>query len=76
MRTTVTFEPDTAAVVEQVRRERGVGVSAAVNELIRRGASRREERPLFVQETSPGGALIDVTCIAEALEYAEGPAHR
>ncbi len=76
MRTTVTFEPDTAAVVEALRRERNVGVSAAVNELIRRGAARREERPRFVQETSPGGALIDLTCIGEALEYAEGPAYR
>lgn len=76
MRTTITFDDDTAAVVEQFRRERGVGVSAAVNELLRRGAAHREPRPRFVQETSPGGALIDVTCISEALEYAEGSAYR
>jgi len=76
MRTTITFDADTAAVVEALRHERNVGVSAAVNELIRRGASHRESRPRFVQETSRGGALIDVTCIGEALDYAEGPTYR
>lgn len=76
MRTTVTFEPDTAAVIERVRRERGVGVSAAVNELIRRGATARPERARFVPETSPGGLTIDVTNIAETLELLEGPGYR
>ncbi len=76
MRTTVTFEPDTAAAVEALRHERNVGVSAAVNELIRRGAAVRPERARFVQETSVGGALVDVTNISEVLEFAEGPGYR
>lgn len=41
MRTTVEFESDTAKLVEQVRKERGRGVSDAVNELIRRAAVAR-----------------------------------
>lgn len=76
MRTTVTFEPDAAAAVEALRRERGLGVSAAVNELVRRGALRRADRPRFVQQTSSGGLKIDVTNVAEALELLEGPAAR
>ena len=44
MRTTVTFDGDVAAAIEQIRRERGLGVSAAVNELIRTGLTRRRER--------------------------------
>lgn len=76
MRTTITLDDDTAAVVDQLRRERGVGVSAAVNELVRRGAARRPERAHFVQETSAGGALIDVTNIGEVLEFLEGPDYR
>ena len=76
MRTTITFEPDTAAAVEALRRERGVGVSAAVNELIRRGAARRDEQPRFVQRTSSGHALVDVSNIGEVLELIEGPTYR
>lgn len=76
MRTTITFDADTAAAIQELRRERGVGVSAAVNELIRRAAARGPERARFVQETSAGGALIDVTNIGEVLEYLEGPAYR
>lgn len=74
MRTTITFEADTAAAVEQVRRERGIGVSAAVNELVRRGLRAQDERPRFVQRTSAGNARIDVTDVAEALELIDGPA--
>lgn len=74
MRTTVTLDDDTAAVVEQLRRERGLGVSAAVNELIRRGLNRADARPAFEQRTSPGHARIDVTDVAEALDLLEGPA--
>lgn len=73
MRTTVTFEPDTAAAIEQLRRERGVGVSAAVNELLRRGMARPPGRARFVQRTSRGHARMDLTDVAEALETLDGP---
>lgn len=68
MRTTITFDDDTAAAVEQLRRERGTGVSAAVNELVRRAMLRPESPARFTQETSAGHAKIDVTDIAAVLE--------
>jgi hypothetical protein len=76
MRTTVTLDADVAAAVERVRRERGLGVSAAVNELARHGLHRRVEPRRFTQETSPMQAKIDVRNVAEALEVLEGPSAR
>lgn len=76
MRTTITMDEDVAAAVQALRRERSVGVSAAVNELVRRGLQRRPEPRLFQQETSPMGARIDVTNVGEALELLEGPSAR
>ncbi|MEA2533271.1 MAG: hypothetical protein QOJ93_1082 [Actinomycetota bacterium] len=73
MRTTVTFDGDVAAAIEQIRRERGLGVSAAVNELIRTGLTRRPERERFVQRTSSGQALMDATNVDEAQELLESP---
>jgi hypothetical protein len=75
MRTTITLEPDVAAAVDAVRRERHVGVSAAVNELIRSGLGRGEHpRKAFVQRTSRMGARMDVSNIADVLEVLDGPA--
>lgn len=76
MRTTITFEDDTAAAIEQLRRERGIGVSAAVNELLRRALLHREPTVPFVQQTSSGHALIDLTNYGEVLELIEGPDHQ
>lgn len=76
MRTTVTFDEDTAAAVNQLRRERGIGVSEAVNELVRQALIRSEPRGRFVQRTSTGHPRIDVTNVAEALELLDGPATR
>ena len=76
MRTTVTFDDDVAAAVDQLRRERHVGVSAAVNELVRRGLVRRGETDRFVQRTSAGHARLDLTDVGEVLDLLDGPAHR
>lgn len=73
MRTTVTLDDDTTSAIEQLRRERGIGVSAAVNELIRRGLGRTPSRPPFVQRTSPGHARVDVTNVAEVLGWLDEP---
>lgn len=77
MRTTVTLEPDVAAAVDSVRRERHVGVSAAINELIRTGLREHSAaaKP-FVQHTSRMGARIDVANVADALEVLDGPSSR
>ncbi len=73
MRTTVTLEKDVAVAIERVRREQGLGLSAAVNELIRKGLLYKPPRRRFVQKTYDlGPALIDVTNVAEAISQAEG----
>ena len=72
MRTTIELEDDTAKAVEQLRRDRGLGVSEAVNELIRAGLLPREPAPRFVQRTQSLGIRIDVSNVAEALEVLEG----
>lgn len=72
MRTTVEFDEDTAKAVEQLRQELGIGVSQAVNELIRRGLIPRPEAPPFRQRTRAMGIRIDVSNVAAALEDLEG----
>jgi hypothetical protein len=76
MRTTVSLADDVAAAVERVRRERSVGVSEAVNDLIRQGlvAERHERR--FSQRTHDLGKGVDYTNVAEAIETLDGPATR
>ncbi|MEK7423464.1 MAG: CopG family transcriptional regulator [Actinomycetota bacterium] len=76
MRTTVEFDEDTTAAIEQVRREVGVGVSEAVNQLIRRGLLVRTDRPPFVQATCRLGLKMDVSNVADALEILDGPRAR
>jgi Ribbon-helix-helix protein, copG family len=76
MRTTVNLADDVAAAVEQARRERGVGMSEAVNELIRAGLRVTGERQPFRQRSQPMGLRIDVSNVAEALEVLEGPTAR
>lgn len=65
------FDQDTAKAVEELRRQRGIGVSQAVNELIRRGLLPRGDRGDFRQRTRRLGLKIDVSNVAEALEAAE-----
>jgi hypothetical protein len=76
MRTTITLADDVSAGVEQLRRERSLGLSEAVNELIRRGLAARPERRRFRQVSHPVGLKIDVTDVADALEVAEASEDR
>jgi hypothetical protein len=76
MRTTVTLDEDVAAAVARLRRERGLGLSEALNELARAGLQAPEERARFRQRSVDMGIGIDVRDTAEALELAEGPAYR
>jgi hypothetical protein len=71
MRTTVEFDDDTGAAVERVRREEGVGVSEAVNRLIRQSLLTRGEPRVFHQHTSRLGLRIDVSNIGDALDALE-----
>jgi len=76
MRTTITLDDDVAAAVQQIRRERGVGVSEAVNRLVRAGLTVRSSRRPFRQRSASVGLKVDVTNVAEALELLDGPAAR
>lgn len=76
MRTTVDFDDDVAAAIARLRRERGVGLSELVNELVRRGLAAETPSTTFRQRTARLGLRIDVTNVAEALEILEGPEHR
>ena len=76
MRTTVTLADDVAAAVERLRKERGLGLSEALNELARAGLSQRGKRAKFAQESHSLGLKIDVTDVADALELLEGDAAR
>jgi hypothetical protein len=75
MRTTVDLDDDVAAAITRLRRERGVGLSRLVNDLVRKALATEEPPPAFRQRTEPLGLRIDVTNVAEALEILEGPEH-
>ncbi len=74
MRTTVRLDDDVAAAAEQLRRERHISLSQAVNELARAGTQARPAPRPFRQRTADlGKPLIDLSNVAEALEQLEGP---
>lgn len=64
----IDLDDDVAAAVERLRRERGVGLSEAVNLLARQGLSQKPMRPTFRQRTAPIGLRVDVRSTPEALE--------
>lgn len=69
MRTTITIAEDVAEAMEQLRRDEGLGPSAALNHLARRGmaAPSREPSP-YVHRSMPLGAKVDVANTAEVLD--------
>lgn len=75
MRTTVTLDPDTRALIERRMRERGVSFKEALNDAIRRGLT--ETKPSSRGVTHPkemGVAKVDLTKalqVAGELEDAE-----
>jgi hypothetical protein len=73
MRTTVDLDADTAQAVQILRREKGRGVSEAVNELIRRGMLAEPRQQPFVPRSQRLGIRIDVSNVADALDLLEGP---
>ena len=76
MRTTVEFDDDAARAIEQLRRDEGIGVSEAVNRLIREGLLPRGKSEPFRQPVRALGLTVDVSNVAEALEVLEGPEAR
>jgi hypothetical protein len=76
MRTTINLSDDVAAAVEQLRRERGGGLSETVNDLVRSGLTVERNTLTFRQETHDFGEGIDVANVGEALEILDGPLAR
>jgi len=76
MRTTITLADDVAAAVEKLRRERGVGISEAVNDLVRSGLTASQSKRRFRQKAHNLGSGIDITNIGEAIETLDGPTTR
>ncbi len=76
MRTTIELDDDTAAEVQRLRKEQNRGVSEAVNALIRQGMLLQRHPEPFVAQTRNLGIKIDVSNIADALDFLEGPEAR
>ena len=69
MRTTYTPSPDVEAEITRVRKELGVGMSEAINILVRRGlAVGAEPRPRFTQRSTSLGAKIPVDNVGAVLD--------
>lgn len=61
MRTTITLDPDTEALVRKHMRERGVSFKQAVNDAIRTGlAVSRRERRFKVRTANLGVPLVNL----------------
>jgi hypothetical protein len=71
MRTTVNLDPDVAAEVERLRRDQGVGVSQAVNDLARSGMRARPDF-VYVHPRRDLGLSVDISNVAEVLELLDG----
>lgn len=76
MRTTLSLDDDVAAAVQRLREERHIGLSDAVNELIRAGLAVPAQRMTFRQRTARLGLRVDVSSVAAALEHLDGPEAR
>ena len=72
MRSTISLDDDVAAAVQRFREERHMGLSDAVNELIRAGLAAPARRSTFRQRTANLGLRIDVSNVADALERLDG----
>lgn len=70
------LDDDVAAAVEALQRNRSLGLSEAVNELIRTGLRAPPDERTFRQRSRDLGLRIDATNVAEALDLLEGPGHR
>ena len=82
MRTTLTLDDDVAALLEQVRKSKGLGFKEAVNQGLREGLQQmvKPDLPRKRYKTKPvsvGKILApQVADVHELLEYLEGPGYR
>ena len=76
VRTTVTLADDVAAAIEKIRRERSIGLSEAINDLVRAGLVERRNAAPFRQKAHGLGHGIDFSNVADAIETLDGPSAR
>lgn len=70
MRTTLSLDPDVVAAVERLRREEELGLSEAVNALVRSGLAARtaHEHEPYEPRSADVGIKVDVSNVAETLD--------
>jgi hypothetical protein len=68
VRTTINLDDDVASEVAKLQRERGLGLSAAVNELARAGFRTARQEYHYEHVSHDMGALVDLSDIADVLE--------
>ena len=82
MRTTLTLDDDVAVLLERVRKQRGLGLKAAVNEGLREGLRRlaappAQREPFRTGVADLGRSLVgDLDDVAEVLDATEGDTPR
>ena len=78
LRTTVTLDDDVARAVDALRRERGIGLSAALNVLARQGLGSAAQvgAPFDQRTTRMGPPRIPLDDIGAALDLLEGESRR
>ncbi|WP_420435624.1 ribbon-helix-helix domain-containing protein [Candidatus Poriferisocius sp.] len=67
MRTTLTLQDDVAAAVDRLRRSEGIGVSEAVNRLVREGLAKPKTVPPYEHDSYDMGQKLDVTNIGDVI---------
>ena len=76
VRTTLTLADDVAAAVERLRHERSIGLSEAVNELVRAGLTAERTARRFRQKSHDLGEGVDFSNVGDAIETLDGPRAR
>ncbi|WP_063036727.1 ribbon-helix-helix protein, CopG family [Nocardia grenadensis] len=70
MRTTIRLDSDVAAAAERLRRERGIGLGEAINELVRAGIHQGPAAPRrpFRQRTRAMATRVDLSRNSEVFD--------
>ncbi|MGI8874624.1 MAG: ribbon-helix-helix protein, CopG family [Egibacteraceae bacterium] len=68
MRTTFTLDDDVAAAIERLRREDGLGLSEAVNQLARAGMAAPSRQRKYRHQSVAVGLKVDVSDIGAVLD--------
>lgn len=82
MRTTLTIDPDIAAQLARLRKEREISLKTLINEALRHGlkqlaAPKKQRKRSFTEPVDLGQPLIgNVECIGELLARLEGELYR